>query len=293
MITLAVTILLIVLFLVLTRKQRSEYYEEDIGPSDIEMGPSEDAPVRPRSLVHKIKQGVKKTEEKRTQDVILHDLFLKQVDMKAAKKQGTQDEIKAEIQDSIDEELKFMKKYTELVEDHIYENKTLPEDKTYDIVAESAHDALRDDINNQLVVKGKEYRKRQDEELALQTEQRRKMDQEVSDTRIVKQDLGDGIVRLGEFESQITSDAEAIEAGELPTTDLGQDVLMSRGDEAITTSTPYTQNMASIFASASLAPDGGWNDGQVEDIDVDASDIETPRTTRRQTRKINSIFRGW
>ena len=60
MITLAVTILLIVLFLVLTRKQRSEYYEEGIGPSDIEMGPSEDAPVRPRSLVHKIKKGIKK-----------------------------------------------------------------------------------------------------------------------------------------------------------------------------------------------------------------------------------------
>ena len=154
MITLAVTILLIVLFLVLTRKQRSEYYEEDIGPSDIEMGPSEDAPVRPRSLVHKLKKGVEKIEEKRTQDVILHDLFLKQVDMKAAKKQGTQDEIKDEIQDSVDEELKFMKKYTELVEDHIYEKKTLPEDETYDIVAESAHDALRADINEQLVVKG-------------------------------------------------------------------------------------------------------------------------------------------
>ena len=286
MITLAVTILLIVLFLVLTRKQRSEYYEEDIGPSDIEMGPSEDAPVRPRSLVHKIKQGVKKTEEKRTQDVILHDLFLKQVDMKAAKKQGTQDEIKAEIQDSIDEELKFMKKYTELVEDHIYENKTLPEDKTYDIVAESAHDALRDDINNQLMVKGKEYKKRQDEELALQTEQRRKMDQEVSDTRIVKQDLGDGLKDLEELVPQIEADADAIDDGEMPTTDLGQGALLSRGDEAIKASTPYTQKMASIFASASLAPDGGWNDGQVEDTDVDASDIETPTPPEDKHEKL-------
>lgn len=286
MITLVVTILLIIAFLVLTRKQRSEYYEEDIGPSDIEMGPSEDVPVRPRSLVHKIKQGVKKTEEKRTQDVILHDLFLKQVDMKAAKKQGTQDEIKAEIQDSIDEELKFMKKYTKLVEDHMYENKTLPEDKTYDIVAESAHDALRNDINNQLVVKGKEYRKKQDKELALQTEQREKLDREVSDTRIVKKDLGDGLETLKEVEPQITAEADAIDDDKMPTTNLGQDALMSRSGQAIMGSTPYTQKMASIFASASLAPDGGWNDGQVEDTDVDASDIKTPKPPEDKHEKI-------
>ena len=286
MITLAVTILLIVLFLVLTRKQRSEYYEEGIGPSDIEMGPSEDAPVRPRSLVHKIKKGIKKIEEKRTQDVELHDLFLKQIDMKAAKKQGEQDEVKEDIKVGVKDELEFIKKYTNAIKDKIYENKTLPEDETYDKVAESAHDALRADINEQLVVKGKEYQKRQDEELVLQTEQRRKMDQEVSDTRIVKTDLKTGIESLNVFESQITSDAEAIEAGELPTTDLGQDVLMSRGDEAITTSTPYTQNMASIFASASLAPDGGWNDGQVEDTDVDASDIETPAPPEDKPEKL-------
>jgi len=286
MITLAVTILLIVLFLVLTRKQRSEYYEEDIGPSDIEMGPSEDAPVRPRSLVHKLKKGVKKIEEKRTQDAILHDLFLKQIDMKAAKKQGTQDEIKAEIQNSVDEELKFMKKYTELVEDHIYENKTLPEDETYDIVAESAHDALRDDINNQLVVKGKEYKKKQDEELVLRTEQRQNLDQDISDTRIVKTDLKTGIETLDVFESQIASAAEAIEAGELPTTKLGQEVLMSRGDEAIMDSTPYTQNMASIFASASLAPDGGWNDGQVTPTELGANDIETPTPPEDKPKKL-------
>ena len=127
MITLAVTILLIVLFLVLTRKQRSEYYEEDIGPSDIEMGPSEDAPVRPRSLVHKLKKGVEKIEEKRTQDVILHDLFLKQIDMKAAKKQGEQDEVKEDIKVGVKNELEFVKKYTNAIKDKIYENKTLPE----------------------------------------------------------------------------------------------------------------------------------------------------------------------
>ena len=92
MITLVVTILLIVVFLFVTRKRRSEYYEEDI-----EMGPSEDAPVRPRSLVHKLLKGIDKIEKKRTQDVILHDAFLKQVDMKAANVQGTQDEIKNEI----------------------------------------------------------------------------------------------------------------------------------------------------------------------------------------------------
>jgi hypothetical protein len=286
MITLAVTILLIVLFLVLTRKQRSEYYEEGIGPSDIEMGPSEDAPVRPRSLVHKIKKGIKKIEKKRTQDVELHDLFLKQIDMKAAKKQGEQDEVKEDIKVGVKDELEFIKKYTNAIKDKIYENKTLPEDETYDIVAESAHDALRADINEQLVVKGKEYQKRQDEELALQTEQRRKMDQEVSDTRNVKTDLKTGIESLNVFESQITSDVEAIEAGELPTTDLGQDVLMSRGDEAITTSTPYTQNMASIFASASLAPDGGWNDGQVAPSELGADDIETPTPPEDKPEKL-------
>ena len=96
MITLVVTILLIVVFLFVTRKRRSEYYEEDLGPSDIEMGPSEDAPVRPRSLVHKLLKGIDKIEKKRTQDVILHDAFLKQVDMKAANVQGSQEEIKNE-----------------------------------------------------------------------------------------------------------------------------------------------------------------------------------------------------
>ena len=295
MITLAVTILLIVLFLVLTRKQRSEYYEEDIGPSDIEMGPSEDAPVRPRSLVHKLKKGVEKIEEKRTQDVILHDLFLKQVDMKAAKKQGTQDEIKDEIQDSIDEELKFMKKYTELVEDHIYEKKTLPEDETYDIVAESAHDALRADINEQLVVKGKEYKKRQDEELALQTEQRRKMDQEVSDTRIVKQDLGDGLKDLEELAPQIEADLAAVDAGKMPTTKVGQDAVLSMGDEAIMDSTPYTQKMASIFASASLAPDGGWNDGNADVVTPGAVNDTSPQERQKiiQFSEVGNVFEDY
>lgn len=295
MITLAVTILLIVLFLVLTRKQRSEYYEEDIGPSDIEMGPSEDAPVRPRSLVHKLKKGVEKIEEKRTQDVILHDLFLKQVDMKAAKKQGTQDEIKDEIQDSIDEELKFMKKYTELVEDHIYEKKTLPEDETYDKVAESAHDALRDDINNQLVVKGKEYRKRQDEELALQTEQRQKMDREVSDTRNVKQDLGDGLNDLEKLVPKIEADLAAVDAGEMPTTNLGQDAVLSMGDEAIMDSTPYTQKMASIFASASLAPDGGWNDGNAVEVNPGAVNDTSPQERLKiiQFSEVGNVFEDY
>ena len=295
MITLAVTILLIVLFLVLTRKQRSEYYEEGIGPSDIEMGPSEDAPVRPRSLVHKLKKGVEKIEEKRTQDVILHDLFLKQVDMKAAKKQGTQDEIKDEIQDSVDEELKFMKKYTELVEDHIYEKKTLPEDETYDIVAESAHDALRADINEQLVVKGKEYKKRQDEELALKTEQRRKMDQEVSDTRIVKQDLGDGLNDLEELAPQIEADLAAVDVGKMPTTKVGQDAVLSMGDEAIMDSTPYTQKMASIFASASLAPDGGWNDGNAVEVTPGAVNDTSPQERQKiiQFSEVGNIFEDY
>lgn len=301
MITLAVTILLIVLFLVLTRKQRSEYYEEDIGPSDIEMGPSEDVPVRPRSLVHKLKKGVEKIEEKRTQDVILHDLFLKQVDMKAAKKQGTQDEIKDEIQDSVDEELKFMKKYTDLVKDHIYEKKTLPEDETYDKVAESAHDALRDDINNQLAVKGKEYQKRQDEELVLKTEQRRKMDQEVSDTRIVKQDLGDGLNDLKELVPQIEADLAAIENNQMPTSKAGQGALLSKSDKAIMDSTPYNQKMASIFASASLAPDGGWNDGQADvstntDVNPDVDTSTSPQEEREkliQFSEVGNVFEDY
>ncbi len=247
MITLVVTILLIVVFLFVTRKRRSEYYEEDI-----EMGPSEDAPVRPRSLVHKLLKGIDKIEKKRTQDVILHDAFLKQVDMKAANVQGTQDEIENEIRESVDEELKFVKKYTGLVEDHIYENKTLPEDKTYDEVAEDAYDGLRKNINTQLMVKGQEYKERQISELALRTEQRQVMDKEVKDTTILKSDLGEGLRVLEDTLPKIEADANAIDAGDLPTSNLGKDALLSQTEDALNESSPHTQNMASLFASAAI-----------------------------------------
>jgi hypothetical protein len=263
MITLVVTILLIVVFLFVTRKRRSEYYEEDIGPSDIEIGPSEGAPVRPRSLVHKLLKGIDKMEKKRTQDVILHDAFLKQVDMKAAFKQGTQDEIQDEIQESVDEELKFIKKYTGLVEDHIYENQTLPENETYDEVAEAAYDGIRKEINTQLMVKGQEYKERQISELALRTEQRQVMDKDVKDTTILKSDLGEGLQVLEDTLPKIEADANAIDTGDLPTSELGTDALFSRGDEAINQSSPFTQRMVSLFASASLEPEDGWNDGNV------------------------------
>ena len=253
MITLVVTILLIVVFLIVTRKQRSEYYEEGIGPSDIEMGPSEDAPVRPRSLVHKLLKGIDKIEKKRTQDVILHDAFLKQVDMKAANVQGSQEEIKNEIQESVDEELKFIKKYTGLVEDHIYENQTAPDNEMYDKVAEDAYDGLRKNINTQLMVKGQEYKERQISELALRTEQRQVMDKDVKDTTILKSDLGEGLQVLEDTLPKIEADANAIDAGDLPTSDLGTDALFSRGDEAINQSSPFTQRMVSLFASASLS----------------------------------------
>ncbi len=247
MITLVVTILLIVVFLFVTRKRRSEYYEEDI-----EMGPSEDAPVRPRSLVHKLLKGIDKIEKKRTQDVILHDAFLKQVDMKAANVQGTQDEIENEIRESVDEELKFVKKYTGLVEDHIYENKTLPEDKTYDEVAEDAYDGLRKNINTQVMVKGQEYKERQISELALRTEQRQVMDKEVKDTTILKSDLGEGLRVLEDTLPKIEADANAIDAGDLPTSNLGKDALLSQTEDALNESSPHTQNMASLFASAAI-----------------------------------------
>lgn len=245
MITLVVTILLIVVFLFVTRKRRSEYYEEGIGPS-------EDAPVRPRSLVHKLLKGVDKIEKKRTQDVILHDAFLKQVDMKAANVQGTQDEIENEIRESVDEELKFVKKYTGLVEDHIYENKTLPEDKTYDEVAEDAYDGLRKNINTQLMVKGQEYKERQISELALRTEQRQVMDKDVKDTTILKSDLGEGLQVLEDTLPKIEADANAIDAGDLPTSNLGTDALLSQTEDALNESSPHTQNMASLFASAAI-----------------------------------------
>lgn len=252
MITLVVTILLIVVFLFVTRKRRSEYYEEDIGPSDIEMGPSEDAPVRPRSLVHKLLKGIDKIEKKRTQDVLLHDAFLKQVDMKAANVQGSQDEIKDEIQESVKEELEFVKKYTGLAEDHIYENKTLPEDKTYDEVAEAAYDGLRKEINTQLMVKGQEYKERQISELDLRTEQRQVMDKDVKDTTILKSDLGEGLQLLKDTLPKIQEDERVIDAGGLPTSNLGKDALISRTEDALNESSPHTQNMASLFARAAI-----------------------------------------
>jgi hypothetical protein len=295
MITLVVTILLIVVFLFVTRKRRSEYYEEDIGPSDIEMGPSEDAPVRPRSLVHKLLKGIDKIEKKRTQDVILHDAFLKQVDMKAANVQGTQDEIKNEIQESVDEELKFIKKYTGLVEDHIYENKTLPEDKTYDELAEAAYDGLRKNINTQLMVKGQEYKERQISELALRTEQRQVMDKEVKDTTILKSDLGEGLQVLEDILPKIEADANAIDAGDLPTSNLGKDALLSRGDEAINQSSPFTQNMVSLFASASLEPEDGWNDGNVA-VETPTVNSTSPQGSRQkliQFSEVGNVFEDY
>jgi len=295
MITLVVTILLIVVFLFVTRKRRSEYYEEDIGPSDIEMGPSEDAPVRPRSLVHKLLKGIDKIEKKRTQDVILHDAFLKQVDMKAANVQGSQEEIKNEIQESVDEELKFIKKYTELVEDHIYENQTAPDNEMYDEAAEAAYDGLRKNINTQLEVKGQEYKERQISELALRTEQRQLMDQDVKDTTILKSDLGEGLQLLEETLPSLEADANAIDAGDLPTSDLGTDALFSRGDEAINQSSPFTQRMASLFASASLEPEDGWNDGEVEEVD-DTVNSTSPQGSRQkliQFSEVGSVFEDY
>ena len=295
MITLVVTILLIVVFLFVTRKRRSEYYEEDIGPSDIEMGPSEDAPVRPRSLVHKLLKGIDKIEKKRTQDVILHDAFLKQVDMKAANVQGSQEEIKNEIQESVDEELKFIKKYTELVEDHIYENQTAPDNEMYDEAAEAAYDGLRKNINTQLEVKGQEYKERQISELALRTEQRQLMDQDVKDTTILKSDLGEGLQLLEETLPSLEADANAIDAGDLPTSDLGTDALFSRGDEAINQSSPFTQRMASLFASASLEPEDGWNDGEVEEVD-DTVNSTSPQGSRQkliQFSEVGNVFEDY
>jgi len=295
MITLVVTILLIVVFLFVTRKRRSEYYEEDIGPSDIEMGPSEDAPVRPRSLVHKLLKGVDKIEKKRTQDVILHDAFLKQVDMKAANVQGTQDEIKNEIQESVDDELKFIKKYTGLVEDHIYENQTAPDNEMYDEVAEDAYDGLRKTINTQLTVKGQEYKERQISELALRTEQRQVMDKEVKDTTILKSDLGEGLQVLEDTLPSLEADANAIDAGDLPTSDLGTDALFSRGDEAINQSSPFTQRMASLFASASLEPEDGWNDGNVA-VETPTVNSTSPQGSRQkliQFSEVGSVFEDY
>ena len=290
MITLVVTILLIVVFLFVTRKRRSEYYEEDI-----EMGPSEDAPVRPRSLVHKLLKGVDKIEKKRTQDVILHDAFLKQVDMKAANVQGTQDEIKNEIQESVDDELKFIKKYTGLVEDHIYENQTAPDNEMYDEVAEDAYDGLRKNINTQLMVKGQEYKERQISELALRTEQRQVMDKDVKDTTILKSDLGEGLQVLEDTLPKIEADANAIDAGDLPTSDLGTDALFSRGDEAINQSSPFTQRMASLFASASLEPEDGWNDGNVA-VETPTVNSTSPQGSRQkliQFSEVGNVFEDY
>ena len=295
MITLVVTILLIVVFLFVTRKRRSEYYEEDIGPSDIEMGPSEDAPVRPRSLVHKLLKGIDKIEKKRTQDVILHDAFLKQVDMKAANVQGTQDEIKNEIQESVDDELKFIKKYTGLVEDHIYENQTAPDNEMYDEVAEAAYDGLRKNINTQLMVKGQEYKERQISELALRTEQRQVMDKDVKDTTILKSDLGEGLQVLEDTLPKIEADANAIDAGDLPTSDLGTDALFSRGDEAINQSSPFTQRMVSLFASASLEPEDGWNDGNVA-VETPTVNSTSPQGSRQkliQFSEVGNVFEDY
>jgi hypothetical protein len=295
MITLVVTILLIVVFLFVTRKRRSEYYEEDIGPSDIEMGPSEDAPVRPRSLVHKLLKGIDKIEKKRTQDVILHDVFLKQVDMKAANVQGSPDEIKNEIQESVDEELKFIKKYTGLVEDHIYENQTAPENETYDEAAEAAYDGLRKEINTQLTVKGQEYKERQISELALRTEQRQVMDNEVKDTTILKSDLGEGLQVLEDTLPSLEADANAIDTGDSPTSELGTDALFSRGDEAINQSSPFTQRMASLFASASLEPEDGWNDGNVA-VETPTVNSTSPQGSRQkliQFSEVGNVFEDY
>lgn len=295
MITLVVTILLIVVFLFVTRKRRSEYYEEDIGPSDIEMGPSEYAPIRPRSLVHKLLKGIDKIEKKRTQDVILHDAFLKQVDMKAANVQGSQDEIKDEIQESVDEELKFIKKYTGLVEDHIYENQTAPDNEMYDEAAEAAYDGLRKEITTQLTVKGQEYKERQISELELRTEQRQLMDKEVKDTTILKSDLGEGLQVLEDTLPSLEADANAIDAGDLPTSELGTDALLSRGDEAINQSSPFTQRMASLFASASLEPEDGWNDGNVEE-ETPTVNSTSPQGSRQkliQFSEVGNVFEDY
>ena len=295
MITLVVTILLIVVFLFVTRKRRSEYYEEGIGPSDIEMGPSEDAPVRPRSLVHKLLKGVDKIEKRRTQDVILHDAFLKQVDMKAANVQGSQDEIKNEIQESVDDELKFIKKYTGLVEDHIYENQTAPDNEMYDEVAEDAYDGLRKNINTQLTVKGQEYKERQISELALRTEQRQVMDKDVKDTTILKSDLGEGLQVLEDTLPSLEADANAIDTGDSPTSELGTDALFSRGDEAINQSSPFTQKMASLFASASLEPEDGWNDGNVA-VETPTVNSTSPQGSRQkliQFSEVGNVFEDY
>lgn len=295
MITLVVTILLIVVFLFVTRKRRSEYYEEDIGPSDIEMGPSEYAPIRPRSLVHKLLKGIDKIEKKRTQDVILHDAFLKQVDMKAANVQGSQDEIKDEIQESVDEELKFIKKYTGLVEDHIYENQTAPDNEMYDEAAEAAYDGLRKEITTQLTVKGQEYKERQISELELRTEQRQLMDKEVKDTTILKSDLGEGLQVLEDTLPSLEADANAIDAGDLPTSELGTDALLSRGDEAINQSSPFTQKMVSLFASASLEPEDGWNDGNVEE-ETPTVNSTSPQGSRQkliQFSEVGNVFEDY
>ena len=295
MITLVVTILLIVVFLFVTRKRRSEYYEEGIGPSDIEMGPSEDAPVRPRSLVHKLLKGVDKIEKRRTQDVILHDAFLKQVDMKAANVQGSQDEIKNEIQESVDDELKFIKKYTGLVEDHIYENQTAPDNEMYDEVAEDAYDGLRKNINTQLTVKGQEYKERQISELALRTEQRQVMDKDVKDTTILKSDLGEGLQVLEDTLPSLEADANAIDTGDSPTSELGTDALFSRGDEAINQSSPFTQRMASLFASASLEPEDGWNDGNVA-VETPTVNSTSPQGSRQkliQFSEVGNVFEDY
>ena len=288
MITLVVTILLIVVFLFVTRKRRSEYYEEGIGPS-------EDSPVRPRSLVHKLLKGIDKIEKKRTQDVILHDAFLKQVDMKAANVQGSPDEIENEIRESVDEELKFVKKYTGLVEDHIYENQTAPDNEMYDEAAEEAYDGIRKDITTQLMVKGQEYKERQISELDLRTEQRQVMDKDVKDTTILKSDLGEGLQLLEDTLPSLEADANAINAGDLPTSDLGTDALFSRGDEAINQSSPFTQRMASLFASASLEPEDGWNDGNVEEVD-DTVNSTSPQGSRQkliQFSEIGNVFEDY
>ena len=295
MITLVVTILLIVVFLFVTRKRRSEYYEEGIGPSDIEMGPSEDAPVRPRSLVHKLLKGIDKIEKKRTQDVILHDAFLKQVDMKAANVQGSPEEIQDEIQESVDDELKFIKKYTGLVEDHIYENQTAPENETYDEAAEAAYDGLRKNINTQLTVKGQEYKERQISELALRTEQRQVMDKDVKDTTILKSDLGEGLQVLEDTLPSLEADANAIDTGDSPTSELGTGALFSRGDEAINQSSPFTQKMVSLFASASLEPEDGWNDGNVA-VETPAVNSTSPQGSRQkliQFSEVGNVFEDY
>ena len=145
------------------------------------------------------------------------------------------------------------------------------------------------------MVKGQEYKERQISELDLRTEQRQVMDKDVKDTTILKSDLGEGLQLLEDTLPSLEADANAINAGDLPTSDLGTDALFSRGDEAINQSSPFTQRMASLFASASLEPEDGWNDGNVEEVD-DTVNSTSPQGSRQkliQFSEIGNVFEDY